>query len=151
MSKKIVYLKGIDNYDDILKKEYKRIPQLLKKIIFIYKNIFNIITKKEREDNEIWILPIKEKYSISKIHTLIRKELININCKFVISNELLTKEVISVLDKYNIEYINEEKIKKLLLLHILEYVSKLQKKEINRLELTMLVNDASEINLSSIL
>lgn len=147
MSKEIIYLKEINKFDDILKKEHKKIPSLLKKIIFMFKNIFNIVTKKHINDCNIWILPIKEKYSINKIDSIIRKQLINTNCKFVISNELLTKEVISILDKYNIEYINEEKIKKLLLLDILKYVAKFQKKEISQLEITMLVNSNSEINL----
>ena len=147
MNKEIIYLKEINTFDDILKKESKRIPLLLKKIIFLIKNIFNIVTKKKINDNTIWILPIKEKYSINKIDTIIRKKIINSNCKFVISNELSTKEVFSILDKYNIEYINEEKIKKLLLLHIIKYIALLQKRDINQLEITILVNEISEINL----
>ena len=147
MNKEIIYLKEINTFDDILKKESKRIPLLLMKIIFLIKNIFNIVTKKKINDNTIWILPIKEKYSINKIDTIIRKKIINSNCKFVISNELSTKEVFSILDKYNIEYINEEKIKKLLLLHIIKYIALLQKRDINQLEITILVNEISEINL----
>lgn len=147
MNKEIIYLKEISDFDDVLKKHYKRMPLLLKKIIFIFKNILNIVTKKYIDDEIIWILPIKEKYSINKIDTIIRKQLINNDYKFVISNELSTKEVIITLDKYNIEYINEEKIKKLLLLHILKYIAKFQNKNINQLEITMLVNSNSEMNL----
>ena len=37
----IVYIKKVDNYDDILKEKYNRIPGFFKKLIFIYKNMFN--------------------------------------------------------------------------------------------------------------
>ena len=147
MSKEIIYLKEISTYDDILRKENRKIPLFLKKIIFMVKNIFNIVTKTQRDDTNIWILPIKEKYSINKIDSIIRKRIINSNCKFVISNELSTKEVFRILDKYNIEYIDEEKIKKILLLHIIKYIAILQKSNINQLEITILVNHISEINL----
>lgn len=147
MSKEIIYLKEVSDFNDILRKQHKRIPVLLKKIIFMFKNIFNIVTKKQINDCNLWILPIKEKYSINKIDTIIRKQLSNNNCKFVLSNQLLTKDVISILDQYNIEYINQEKIKKFLLLHILEYITKIQNKDINSLEITMLVNNNSEMNL----
>lgn len=147
MNKEIIYLKETSNFDEILIKQHKGMPILFKKIIFMFKNIFNIVTKKKTNDFSIWILPIKEKYSINKIKAIIKKQLINRNYKFVLSNELLTKEVISVLDKYNIEYIKDDKIKKLLLINILKYITKIQKKDMNQLEISMLVNDNSEINI----
>ena len=41
----------------------------------------------------------------------------------------------------------EEKVKKLLLIYALEYISSLQKKDINLLDVTILVKDNSDINL----
>ena len=63
MNKKIIYLKGVNEYNAILKKKNNKIPLIIKKIIFVYRNIFNVITKIQREEKEEWILPIKENSS----------------------------------------------------------------------------------------
>ena len=147
MNKEIVYLKETTNYEEMLKKDNLKVPILVKKLIFLFKNIFNIVTKKSINNNYIWILPIKEKYSINKMDNIIRKQLMNNSYKYVISEELSSKELLNMLDKYNIEYIRIEKIKKTLLINILKYIAKFQKKDINSLEITMLVNSNSEINI----
>ena len=71
--KNIIYLKEVSNYDDILKNTYTKLPLFFKKVIFLYKNIFNIITKKKNEDYTIWTLPITDKYSVNKISNLLKK------------------------------------------------------------------------------
>lgn len=147
MNKRIIYLKEVNSYDDILKKEHKKLPLFFKKIIFLIKNLFNIITKKEIEGNNIWILPIKEKYSNDKIEKLVKNNLKIDNNIYVISNELESTDIYESMDAYAIEYITEEKVKKLLLIPALEYIAKLQKKEINLLDATILVKNNSEINL----
>ena len=127
MSKRIIYLKEVYSYDDILKKEYKKMPLFLKKIIFLFKNLFNIVTKKNVEEHNIWVLPIKEKYSNEKIEKLLRK---NLNIKenlYVISNELKNTDIYNFMDEYGINYLSEEKVKKVLLISGLEYIAKLQK------------------------
>lgn len=147
MNKKIIYLKEVDSYDDIFKKEYKKMPLFFKKVIFLFKNLFNIITKKEIEGNNIWILPIKEKYSNDKIEKLLKSNLKIDNNIYVVSNELESSDIYEIMDTYGIEYIKEEKIKKILLIHALEYIAKLQKKDISLLDVTILVKNNSEINL----
>jgi len=147
MSKKIIYLKEVSSYNDILKKEHNKMPLFLKKDIFLYKNIFNIITKKKIEDNEIWILPMKEKHYINRIEKILKKYLINQGNIYVVSDALREQKMCELMDKYNITYITEEKIKKVLLIHILKYIINIQKKEISDLELTILVNDTSNINM----
>ena len=69
----IIYVKKVENYDDILRTKHSNLPLLLKKLIFLYKNLFNVITKKKVEDENIWILPIQEKYSINKINNVFKK------------------------------------------------------------------------------
>lgn len=144
--KNIIYLKEVSSYDDILKKTHNKLPLFFKKIIFLYKNIFNIITKKNVDDYSIWTLPISDKYSINKIKYLLRKIQKDDNI-YVLSNELNSKQVKKVIDEYNIEYITERKIKRILVMHILKYICDIQKRELNNLELTILVNNTSELNM----
>lgn len=147
MNKQIIYLKETSSYDDILKNKHSKMPLFFKKLIFLYKNIFNIITKKNVEDRIIWILPVKEKYSTSKIEEILKKRLKYQENIYLVSNELKEKETYKIMDEQKQEYITEEKIKKILLIHILKYITKLQKKEISDLDLTILVNNTSGLNM----
>lgn len=144
---KIIYLKELNNYNEILKKEYKNFPMILKKIIFLFKNLFNIITKKNIEGYNIWILPIKEKYTDDKIRNIIKNKFKTDNNVYVISKELSNSNICKIMNEYSLNYINEEKAKKVLLISVLQYISKLQKKDVNLLDLTILVNDNSKMNL----
>ena len=141
MNKKIIYLKEVDSYDDILKKEYKKLPLFFKKIIFLFKNIFNIVTKKSEEEYNVWIIPIKEKYSNDKLEKILKKNLKINNNIYVISKELEKSNIYEIMDMYGIKYVIEEKVKKLLLISGLEYIAKLKKKDINSLDVTILVKD----------
>ena len=145
--KDIIYLKEVSNYDEILKKRSNKLPLFFKKIIFLYKNIFNIITKKNVEGYNIWTLPITDKYSISKINNLLKKIKPEHDNIYVLSNELNNRQIHKIINEYNIQCITEEKLKKILITYILEYICNTQKKELNNLELTILVNNACEINM----
>lgn len=147
MNRKIIYLKETSSFKEILKKKHNKMPLFIKKAIFLYKNIFNIITKKSIENNEIWILPIKEKYFMNKIERILKKALINQNNIYLVSNELSNNQMCQIMDEQKQEYITEEKIKKVLIIHILQYISNLQKKEISNLEVTILVNNTSALNM----
>lgn len=147
MKREIVYLKEVDTYNDILKKEHNRLPLIFKKIIFLFKNIFNLVTKKQVEGANIWILPIKERYCMDKLEKIFKKNLVCTENIYVISNELEKNKIYKCMDILRIEYLTEEKIKKILLINILKYISKIQKKDISSIELSILVNKASEINL----
>ena len=145
--KNIIYLKEVSNYNDTLKKRHNKLPLFFKKIIFLYKNIFNIITHKKAEGYNIYTLPITYKYSSNKINKLLKKMKKEENNIYLLSNELNNKQVHKVMYEYGIEYITEEKAKKLLLSNILKYICNIQKKELNNLELTILANDTSELNM----
>lgn len=146
MEKEIVYLKEANSYEDILKKEHNEMPLFFKRLFFLYKNIFNIITEKNVEENKIWILPIKEKYSINKIEKILRKNLKHTDM-YLISNKLKENKICKILEDLEQEYITEEKIKKYLIFEVLKYILKLSNKELSDLELTILVNDTSNINI----
>ena len=145
--KDIIYLKETTNYDDILRKKQNKLPLFLKKIIFMYKNMFNIITKKKIYDYNIWILPVTDKYSTDKISNILKNVNKEQNNIYVLSNELNNKEVKNFMHESSIEYVTEEKLKKLLLIRTLRYICDVQKENINNLELTILVNNNSELNM----
>lgn len=144
---KIIYLKELNNYNEILKKEYKNFPLILKKIIFLFKNIFNIVTRKNIDGYNIWILPMKDKYSEDKIKNIIKNKFKIDNNVYVISKELANNNIFRIMNEYGLKYITEGKAKRQLLIPVLQYISKLQKKDVNSLDLTLLVNDNSEMNL----
>jgi len=147
MNKQVIYLKETSSYDDILKKEHNKLPLFFKKIVFLYKNIFNIVTKKNAEDKEIWVLPIKEKYSLNKLEKILEKELKSKENIYLVSNELIKNNVLEIMNEQKIEYITEEKIKKVLIFDVLTDIVNLQNKEISDLEATVLVNNTSDINM----
>lgn len=147
MSKQVIFLKETSSYDDALKKDNKKLPLFLKKLTFLYKYTFNIVTKKKISDNEIWILPIKEKYSFPKIEKILQKELKNKENIYLLSNELKESKINLIMEEHNIEYLAEEKIKKILIFEILKYIVDLQNTEMSDLEITVLVNSTSDINM----
>jgi len=143
----IVYIKKVDEYDDVLKEKHKKNPKFFKEIIFMYKNIFNIITKKKVENENIWILPLQEKYSKNKINKIIKKISTHRENIYVVADNLANRELYKLMDKYNILYLNGKELKKYLVIKILEYINKIQNKEINNIEVTILANDTSEFNI----
>ena len=142
----IIYIKKVDDYNEIFKKKYKRMPMLLKKLVFLYKNIFNIITKKKLEDCNIWILPIQEKYSDNKMNSLLKKFTKNSENIFILSNDLEEKHLYKLMHLYNINYLKGDKLKIFLSINILEYINNLQNNKLENIEVTVLVNDVSELN-----
>ena len=147
MSKQVVYLKETSSYDDIFKKEHKKMPLFFKKIVYLYKNIFNIITKKNVADKEIWVLPVKEKYCKSKLEDILKKVLKYQENIYLVSKELKENKILESMEELKQEYITEEKIKKYLIFDTLKYILDIHNKELNDLELTILVNNTTNINM----
>lgn len=144
----IIYIKKLDDYDEIVKCKM-RLPLILKKIVFLYKNIFNIITKKHDELN-IWILPFQEKISDNKLERIIKKQ-INKNkmtekTKIVIANSLISKDITSIFKRYNINYFNGNLIKKVLVFKVLDYINMIQNQESNKRNITILAKENNELN-----
>ena len=144
---KFIYLKNVQDYEDIYRS--KRVL-FLKKMIFYFKNKFNIITKKNINNINIWILPYMKDISLKKLEKIIRKELINKEIRLVLSSSLKKKEIIDIFDKYNIQYINGNLAKRELLFKVINYINKLQKKKQNEREITILTNEVTEENFNLI-
>lgn len=146
----IVYIKKVDEYNDILREKHFKIPIFFKRIIYMYKNIFNILTKESKEEINIWTLPIKEKYSDIKILKILNKLGKYKDKKFVVSKDLASNKFFKLLDKYNISYFNGGNTKKYLIIKILEYINSIQNEEMSNIEISILVNEASDFNIDFI-
>lgn len=144
---KVIYLKRVDDYDEIVK---NRLPLTFKRIIYLYKNIFNKITEKKNDDLNIWIFPFKEKVSDNKLEKIlikqIKKRKLVDNTKVVVSDNLIKHNIVDILKKYEIEIINGKMIKKNLIFKALDSICEIQNKELNSREITILVDENSKIN-----
>lgn len=143
----IIYLKLVQDYEDILNDNKF---MFFKKIILKFKNRFNIITKKRINNFNFWILAYKESISNNKLEKIIKKNFLNKDIKLVLSDKLNKKETLKVLDKYNIKYINGSLAKKKLIFRVLDYINKIQSKKNIQREITVLVNENSELNINII-
>lgn len=144
----VIYLKLIKNEEDIFAEDSK-LPSLLKKIILKYKLIFKIATIVSTNNYNIMILPFR-RIDENKIEKYLRKQIknskINNTTKLVLENNLKTKTVVKLLEDNGIYYFKGELIKKILLPETLKYINKLQKKELLKREVTILVNDNNKLN-----
>lgn len=146
---KVIYLKRVDDYDEIIKNKIK-LPLTFKRIIYLYKNIFNKITEKKNDNLNIWIFPFKEKVSDNKLEKIlvkqIKKRKLSDNTKVVVSDNLIKHNIVDILKKYEIEIINGKMIKKILIFKALDLICEIQKKELNSREITILADENSKIN-----
>ena len=119
--KKIVFIKKVDNYDELIKK-HKKLPMFIKKIIYLYKNLFGKPIIKRIDEKEIMVLPFQEKILDTKIKKIllkqIKRNLLNKNTKVVIEDELIKYNIEYILYKNNIEIIKGDMTRKLLVLDL---------------------------------
>ena len=143
----IVYIKIVDKYEEVMKKGKNTIPLCINKIIYVYKNIFNIITKKIINEENIWILPIQKLNNYNKINNILNKLAMYKNNIYVLSDELLNKDIYKLMNEKEIRHLTGKELKKFLIIKILEYISNIPNEKIDSLEITVLVNDVSEYNI----
>ena len=143
----VIYVKKLENYDDILIRKHSNFPLIFKKFIFLFKNLFNVITKKKIEDANIWVLPIQEKYSLNKMNNIFKRLSIYNENIYVFSENMYNKEILNLINKYNLNYLEGKKLKKFLIFKVLEYIKTIQNQELESFDITILANDASELNI----
>lgn len=144
-----IYLKRIDNYNEINKYKF-RFANIFIKLIFLYKNIFNIITKIQKDGFNIWILPYKEKISENKFEKILNKQLkkgkLSKEHKILLANNLNLSNPNYILDKKEIRYYDGKLIRKMLVCYTIEYINKIQEKEMKDREIAILVDEDTQIN-----
>ena len=141
----IIYLKLVQDYEDALNSN-KFI--FFKKWIFKFKNSFNIVTKKRIGIFNFWVLAYKENIQNNKFERIIKKSFLNKDIKLVLSDELNKEEVVKILHKYNVKFLNGNLAKKKLIFKVLEYINKMQTQKNSQREITVLVNENNKINLN---
>lgn len=144
----VLYLKLIESEEDIFNQS-SNLPSLLKKIILKCKVILKISTVIKKNNYNVMVLPFIKTDEI-KIEKYLKKQIknkkINKNIKLVLENNLNLKNIIKLLEDNDIYYFKGELIKKILLPEALKYINKLQKKDLHKREVTILVNDSNNLN-----
>lgn len=151
-----IFIKNVDDIDEVVPQGYKKINKFFKQIIYNIKNIFNIITIEIIDNKSLIILPFKEKATKNKVQKLIKK----INCKFnnttnkfnaVLSNRLYNDEKLKeVFIQNNINILDGKWLYNYILLDVLSYIAEKKKTNLYNLEVTILVNNNKDINLYNI-
>lgn len=145
--KKIIYLKNTKDYEEFLTSKLKRIPIFVKKIIFKISSFLKIISKKNIDELELWNLPIEDIQNDKEFIKTIKKLGKYKEYVFVLSRELNIRKVHKIFENLNIEYLKPSISKKILLFEALEYINKVQGNKLDEIDLTILVNNASNLNM----
>ena len=142
--KKNIYVKIVQDYEEISRHNKHSV---FNKILFVYKNLFNIITIKKEKNIVVGILPIKEDKLNRKTEKIIKKYYKKLReYKLVLSKELMRRDILKIFEKYGLDCYKGLEIKKYLLFNILEYINLIQKKQLHEREVTVLINNNSEFN-----
>ncbi len=121
-----------------------------KKIIYILKKILGVISVKKRNDSIELVIPrynsIAEKLYNKKIYKNLIDILYNNNVDAIVLAKVLKKDNIlkNVLYQENLNIINGRFLFGIIIIDCLEYIAKKQNKELNALEITILINDISQ-------
>ncbi len=143
----IIYLKNIKNCEEFFTDKSKKIPIFVKKIIFKISSFFKIISKKDIDGFELWELPIENVQNDKELIKTIKKLCKYKNCIFVLSKDLNIRKVHKTFETLNVSYLEPTISKKALLIEALEYVNKIQGNKLDEMDLTILVNNASNLNM----
>lgn len=143
----VLYIKELDNINDIFEKDSK-IPLIFKYIIYFFKKVFCILTVK---NNNICVLPYK-KINNNQTINIITKIIKKLTKKVVLStylNEL--QELNNQLYKNRIYIYKGNMLPYYLIYNFIEYISKIRNEDTISQEIFILVNNLNEINKNSII
>lgn len=139
-------------------KESENANSFLEKAKLKYRQIFNIIVEKQIGDKIIYELPIDKgklikQSKINKIAKKINKVLYNNDIVNVaLSNMLYEMEELKIkLFSNNINILNGRMLFNYMLYDIVKYILNKKDKEIKKCEISILVNDATNINIQNII
>ena len=140
--------------DTIYIKKIDKPQEKFKKIITFISQVFNIFRIEKCEKGIIYTIPYYEKLSSKEAKRVIKKisKKINKNINIVLSEKCIKDEEL-------LNYINAEKIKFIdgrllfsyLIEDILEYIAKIQEKDISKYSISILINEKIENNLELII
>lgn len=144
---KVIYVKELENIEELFCKENK-IPYLLKILIVYIKKTFCILTLKE--DGEC-ILPYSSVKNIYIIR-IIKKCILKLSKIVVLSEKLKTNiKFNEELNKSNIYVLDGKLLFNYLILDCLEYISKNMNTAIQKQEISILLNKYNELDAKNII
>lgn len=147
---RICYIKQAEKVDEYINYTSKIKLNSIKKIVMNFKKTCNNITIKPIGDGVIFYLPNKIKDGI-KVANKVLKELKYYNIKnIVIEKKLQDKNFRNKLYEENVNILDGRWLFNYLLIDILEYIVKAKQEDLESQEVSILVNDLNEINLSNI-
>ena len=92
-------------------------------------------------------MPIENVQNDKELIKTIKKLCKYKNCIFVLSKDLNIRKVHKTFETLNVSYLEPTISKKALLIEALEYVNKIQGNKLDEMDLTILVNNASNLNM----
>lgn len=134
-----IYVKELNDMDEIFK-ENSKLPIFLKRSILFLKKIFCIITINKEN---VCILPYKKLDNFKLL--LIKKILVKLRARIVLSNYLETlPKLKQMLKDSKLEQIDGRSLSNYLILEMIEYICKMMQEEIQRQEITLLVQTLTQ-------
>lgn len=145
---KTIYIKEYSNDLELLKQKEKKYPELLKKLVIIYRKCFKVLVEQEYKYGNIIVIPVNKEKSINKnIEEKIKKIVVNQNIKnIVLSNYLEEYSKLKTTIK-NVNFLDGRELFKNLSLNVVDYICKMQKVDMKTQEVVLLVNKDSTENI----
>lgn len=141
---RICYIKQAKNLDEYINYTSKIKNKFIKDIIMKFKMIFNIITVKPFGDSIIFIVAKNNKIKIAK--KIIRKlKYYNIN-DVVLENKLHIDDFKNTLYENNINILDGRWLFNYLIIDIMKYITELKQEKLENQEISVLVNDLTDVS-----
>lgn len=158
----MLYIKNMENISEIIKRDSKKNcfysfiqwldNKFINKFVLLYKYWFNRITIRNFGNKKIYILPWKEeknkKIKAKKLNRLYEKiNIRNEEDKIVVVSNSLNEDAktIEILYKNGFEILDGRWLLNLLIIKIIEYISKCRNKELNEQNIAILINNPNDI------
>lgn len=145
--KNIIYLKNTKNFEELITDKLKKMPMFAKKIIFKFYSLFKIVSKRNLNGFKLWILPIEDIQNEKEVIKAIKKLQKYKDNIFVLSKDLNSKKVHKIFEDLNVYYLEPTISKKVLVFETLKYINKVQGCKTDEMDLTILVNNTSNLNM----
>ena len=140
----LLYIKLIQAKEELYQSQYCKWFNLL---FYFIKFIFCILTLREEEKCLIPYKKLKNPWCMKIIAKMLAKQ----NKKLILEEPLMKNErFVKELRKYSIEIIKGDKLFDYTILNLIKYIGNIQNKEIQTMEISLLINEVSQKNLQLI-
>ncbi len=161
----MIYIKNMEDISEIIKKDSNKNliydfihwmdNKIIKKIVLLYKYLFNIITIRNFGNRKIYIIPWKDNKKVKqkKLLKLYKKiKLKNTENKFIVLSKELNKDerILEILYKNRLKVLDGRWLFNVLIQDIAEYIADVKGSDLKEQSVAILVNNPNEIITSNI-